>query len=340
MSTELQQHQSEELQNYSITNARQMLHLAADLTKFIRDNKLVSNIKGKEFVNVEAWTFAGMSMGLTPIVQTVENLSTDSEIKYRATVDIVNLHTGALVSRGYAICSNRESTKKGFDEYAIASMAQTRATGKGYRLPLGWLIKAAGFEPCPSEEMDTVKEQEEERNRAIVEYISCSSHAEIDAVWKKYPQHRKDQLFLTAAKAMAALHPKEAEPLASEKQVELLTSLANSHHIPSDYRAELGNMDIWVATSSEASAIIEKLQKFIADGIEYEKNNPATEEQVEILEMLLENAAFSDEEEAKGKEAVAAGMSIHKANLFITKLEKKLQDSTKKLQQQAERRGV
>ncbi len=50
-----------------------------------------------------------------------------------------------LVSVGIAICSNKEGSKKFFDEYAILSMAQTRAVGKAFRNQLAWLMKAAGF---------------------------------------------------------------------------------------------------------------------------------------------------------------------------------------------------
>ena len=33
-------------------------------------------------------------------------------------------------------------------------MAQTRAIGKAYRNILAWIIRAAGYEPTPAEEMD------------------------------------------------------------------------------------------------------------------------------------------------------------------------------------------
>ena len=46
--------------------------------------------------------------------------------------------------------------KKTLAPFAICSMAQTRAEGKAYRLLLGWLIKAAGYEATPSEEMDSL----------------------------------------------------------------------------------------------------------------------------------------------------------------------------------------
>ena len=39
------------------------------------------------------------------------------------------------------------------DEYAILSMAQTRAIGKAFRNLIGWVIKMAGYESTPAEEM-------------------------------------------------------------------------------------------------------------------------------------------------------------------------------------------
>ena len=47
---------------------------------------------------------------------------------------------------GFAICTNKEKRQTAFDEYAVASMAQTRAVGKAYRIYLGWIMKMAGFE--------------------------------------------------------------------------------------------------------------------------------------------------------------------------------------------------
>lgn len=42
-------------------------------------------------------------------------------------------------------------------EFSIRSMAQTRATGKVYRLALSWIMKMAGFEPTPAEEMPNLE---------------------------------------------------------------------------------------------------------------------------------------------------------------------------------------
>lgn len=117
--------ESTELQQYSVTNASSMMNLANELANFIKEKKLTQAIQGKEYVLVEAWTFAGMNMGLAPVMTALEKESgKGEEIKYRATVELMNLHTGAIVGRAFAICSNLEPTKKYFQEYAIASMAQ------------------------------------------------------------------------------------------------------------------------------------------------------------------------------------------------------------------------
>ena len=57
-----------------------------------------------------------------------------------------------------AICTNKEHGKTNFDEYAVASMAQTRAVGKAFRMKIGWLLKVAGYETTPAEEMDAIQE--------------------------------------------------------------------------------------------------------------------------------------------------------------------------------------
>lgn len=133
--------------------------LAGQLTKFIDDNHLSSNIAGKKYIQVEGWQFAGSQLGLSAVVVSIDDISTETAIKYKATVEVVHNATGQIVSRGFAICSKKESKKASFDEYAIASMAQTRAIGKAYRNILAWLVRMAGFEGTPSEEIgDSTRE--------------------------------------------------------------------------------------------------------------------------------------------------------------------------------------
>lgn len=102
------------------------------------------------------------------------------EIKYMAKCEVRNINSGQLVATGIAICSNFEHSKKRFDEYAILSMAQTRAIGKAYRNLLAWLMKAAGFEATPAEEMDFVQDTPKQAAKPVVEVVAEIVEEEID----------------------------------------------------------------------------------------------------------------------------------------------------------------
>ena len=176
----MQENNQLEKPSYSIINKDSMLQLATELTQLIKEKGLSSNIQGKTFVNVEGWQFCGASLGLMPIITSTQDLSKDDELKYMATCEVRNITTGQLVATGIAICSNKEKTKRYFDEYAILSMAQTRAIGKAYRNLLAWLMKAAGFEATPAEEMDFAKEETAPKKSVVVEAVAEEIPIEID----------------------------------------------------------------------------------------------------------------------------------------------------------------
>lgn len=75
------------------------------------------------------------------------------EIKYIAIIEL-KTRNGIKVGRAMSMCSNFEEGKLFKDEYSIASMAQTRATGKTFRLPFSWIMTLAGYAPTPSEDME------------------------------------------------------------------------------------------------------------------------------------------------------------------------------------------
>ena len=119
--------------SYELINKDSMLKLSTELSKLVKEKGLSSNIQGKQFVNVEGWQFAGAALGLMPIITNTQDLSNETTIKFMATCEVRNITTGNVVAVGIALCSNAEKTKRYFDEYAILSMAQTRAIGKAYR---------------------------------------------------------------------------------------------------------------------------------------------------------------------------------------------------------------
>jgi hypothetical protein len=160
-----------------LTKPNEAIQVASTLQTFVNERKLTANIQGKNYPLVEAWQFAGSQLGLIPVVKEVKNLSTESELKYEAFVEVIRLTDGIVLSRGYAVCSNKENSKRRFDEYAIASMAQTRAIGKAYRNILAWLMKAAGFEATPAEEMDFIKDEVGDEGRDfLLNLLETSSY--------------------------------------------------------------------------------------------------------------------------------------------------------------------
>ena len=132
--------------------------IANQIRQHVEARKLTVVIGKKRYPKVEAWQYAGALIGLFPRVVTCENVSDDKEIKYRAEVEILNSATNQIISRAFAYCSNKEGSKRRFDEYSIASMAQTRAVGKAFRVLLAWILQASGYEATPAEEMTEVSD--------------------------------------------------------------------------------------------------------------------------------------------------------------------------------------
>ena len=109
------------------------------------------NIKGKQYPKIEWWTSVSASLGVFPQVVYSKRLDREDEIVYEAKVEVHR--NGQVLSSGEALCSSREARWQHADEYAIKSMAITRASGKAYRIPLSLLAVMAGLEVTPAEEM-------------------------------------------------------------------------------------------------------------------------------------------------------------------------------------------
>lgn len=142
---------------YSLEKPAEVIAMAEVLKKHVIQQRLFAEIKGKNYVMVEGWMLAGFLTGMNVLVEEPKNLSTPQETKWSVTAKIYS--GDKLVGIGYALCSSKEAQKKGFDEYAILSMAQTRAIGKAYRNKIGWIMKLAGYEATPSEEMVKIGEK-------------------------------------------------------------------------------------------------------------------------------------------------------------------------------------
>ena len=185
---------------YDIDKPYQMVHLATLLKKHIIKNELYATIAGRNYVMVEGWQFAGGLLGMLPNVAEVKEISPN---KWLAKVEIINQKTLEIVSTGFALCSKEEMKKKTFDEYAILSMAQTRAIGKAYRNTIGWIMKIAGYESTPAEEMVNTQPNniEDSKISKVVQMIAAQKNRLILAQWRHkitdssiYTKKQKKQL--------------------------------------------------------------------------------------------------------------------------------------------------
>ena len=187
---------------YEIDKPQQMAKMANILRDYVKKNNLSVNIVGKDYVMVEGWQFAGGMMGLFPRIVKVENTSAG---KWLAQAEIIDKKTGDVMGTGYAVCSKEEMKKKSFDDYAILSMAQTRAIGKAYRNLIGWVMKMTGYESTPAEE---IKE----------EYVKPIKATTSNAV--NYLEQLKAEVYKKGAKS-----EKEAVEIINEKTGLKLTNL-------------------------------------------------------------------------------------------------------------------
>lgn len=124
--------------------------VADALAAVIRAKNLYSVIGGKAHVRVEGWQLLGSMLGVTAVCTATEAV----EGGYMATVE-ARTADGRVVGRADALCTKHERRGpwKSADDYARLSMAQTRATAKALKGPLGFVISLAGYQTTPAEEM-------------------------------------------------------------------------------------------------------------------------------------------------------------------------------------------
>jgi hypothetical protein len=131
-----------------------MRETAAILAGIIKDHWTVK-IQGRDYVLIEGWTTLGAMVGVHPFLEWSRPVSdeTGKHVGWEARVLARKDRTLEVVSAAEAQCLSTEQNWKGRDDYAIRSMAQTRAQAKALKSPLMMIISLAGFETTPAEEM-------------------------------------------------------------------------------------------------------------------------------------------------------------------------------------------
>ncbi len=123
-------------------------NVAKALDGVLGQTGLTLNISGRKYVKVEGWTFLGNLVGVFP--RTAWSRAIDGG--WEARVEAVT-RDGAVVGAAEAVCMRAEKNWSNRDDYALRSMAQTRAMGKALRMPLGFIAVLAGYDPLPADEV-------------------------------------------------------------------------------------------------------------------------------------------------------------------------------------------
>ena len=263
------------IESYDIANSYETMHLAQDLARFIKENKLFHHIQGKAYVNVEGWQYAGARLGILPVIEELNRIPTeDAEVKYQAQVKLYNLKSQVeghpqIVGSGFAICSNRENGKRNYQEFAIASMAQTRAIGKAYRNILAWIIRAAGYEPTPAEEMDYMSKGDSTKGKrsGTVPASKAVANANDDAAQRDAVQPNAAQSSEGTPEDRPPVNREPAAPakkVATVKQKTELLLLLNNKVITNEEKNKMIE-NINGLDSDRASQSITKLKKVIEE---------------------------------------------------------------------------
>jgi len=124
-----------------------------------RRAQLITNIKGRDHIKIEGWLTLG-----TLAAALFRGPITPYEVWVRPVADKDGVLLGyearcearcgdRVLTAAEAACLFAEGNWKGRDDFAVRSMAQTRAASKAMAFALRWVMVLAGYEGTPAEEM-------------------------------------------------------------------------------------------------------------------------------------------------------------------------------------------
>lgn len=131
--------------------------IAAILAPALKAQKLTTNIQGKEYVMVEGWTLLAQMMGHTVGTSGTEPVTMGDDTGFVSHAIVHDQH-GNVVGSADGYCMRSEGSWRSRPAYALAAMAQTRATSRALRQRFGYVVRLAGYEATPSEEMPLAHE--------------------------------------------------------------------------------------------------------------------------------------------------------------------------------------
>ena len=151
--------------------------VATTLNDVIQTQGLAVNIQGNNYVTAEGWNCLGTMLGTYAQTEFVEKI--EKPKGYKARVSIKQGDNVLATAEAIATFGGFQKTPQ-----AVYSMAQTRAMGKAYRMCFSWIVKLAGFQPTPAEEMEhpTFNDAYTVEHNTVPEDLSFKTAADLSNV--------------------------------------------------------------------------------------------------------------------------------------------------------------
>lgn len=210
--------------------------VATTLSNILKTQRLTTKIGKSEHVRVEGWTLLGTLVGVFPVCVWTKPIFGDGKpFGWEARVE-ARTRDGAVVGAAEAECLRSEEKWSERDDYQLRSMAQTRATSKALRQPLGFVVSLAGFDPTPAEEMprssvrggtDSGGSYESDSPRPNQPPKAAGSWAGVEKQIRAYGDSTWEDWQAFGAQAKAYMFP-DVEKLSREQKLELFDVTAKA----------------------------------------------------------------------------------------------------------------
>jgi hypothetical protein len=144
--------------------------VATQFSDIVKQQRMYKRIGDRDHILIEAWQTVGSLVGVFAVKdQGVTELpwptlgtdpgevlleASDRGLAYGFAASFKAVKDGREIGWGEGRCDRSEKNWAGRDNYALASMAQTRAQSRALGAPLRFIVKLAGYEGTAAEELD------------------------------------------------------------------------------------------------------------------------------------------------------------------------------------------
>lgn len=154
-------------------------------------------INGRQYLEYEDWQTLARFYGASVGTEWTKPLERGGKLIGYEAKAIVTMK-GELVSSAESMCTRDERNWALRDEFALRSMAQTRACAKALRNVFAWIVVMAGLAATPAEEMDGVPHDPQPTRKPLVsideakkKLAAAKNIDELKKVWSTLPAEIK-----------------------------------------------------------------------------------------------------------------------------------------------------